>query len=169
MKRELQQHNIEGVFVLLLFAVYAIAVIAVLAMGARSYKSLVERDNKSYNRQIITSYVAAKIRNHDTGAGAVVGGFVRAEKEDGLETLHLYQEIDGEKYDVRIYYYDGYIRELFTLADLDLKPEAGSKVMEAKGLSLRQQGSVIQIQATDADGLRSESVVALRSESGVGS
>lgn len=167
MKGEMQQHNIEGAFVLLLFVVYAVAVIAVLAMGANSYRALVKRDNESYNRQIITSYVAAKIRNHDTSAGAVVGGFVSADREDDIETLHLYREIDGERYDVRIYYYDGYIRELFTLAGLDLKPEAGNKVMEAKGLSLKQEGSAIQILATDAGGLRSESVVALRSESGV--
>lgn len=168
MKREMQQHNIETAFVLLLFAIYAVMAIAVLALGANSYRALVRRDNENYNKRIITSYVAAKIRNHDTDDGAAVGGFARAGEQDGIETLHLYEEIEGARYDVRIYYYDGYIRELFTLENLDLEPGAGNKVMEAEGLSLEQSGRIIRILATDSDGRKNDATVALRSESGVG-
>ena len=63
------KHNIESAFVLVLFAVFAVAIVAVLALGARTYKGLVERDNDSYNKRIITSYVSAKIRNNDVQGG----------------------------------------------------------------------------------------------------
>ena len=44
MKRSSQRHSIENVFVLVLFAIFAMTIVAVLALGANQYKSLVERD-----------------------------------------------------------------------------------------------------------------------------
>ena len=55
MKRSSQRHSIENVFVLVLFAIFAMTIVAVLALGANQYKSLVERDNNAYNKRIITS------------------------------------------------------------------------------------------------------------------
>ena len=48
MKRSSQRHSIENVFVLVLFAIFAMTIVAVLALGANQYKSLVERDNNAY-------------------------------------------------------------------------------------------------------------------------
>ena len=50
MKRSSQRHSIENVFVLVLFAIFAMTIVAVLALGANQYKSLVERDNNAYNK-----------------------------------------------------------------------------------------------------------------------
>ena len=55
---------------------------------------------------------------------------------------------------------------LFTLADLDIKPEAGNKITEAKGLSFKQNGSLIEILATDVSGIQNTAAVAVRSEGG---
>ena len=163
-----QKHNIENAFVLVLFAVFAVTIMAVLALGANSYQTLVSRDTENYNKRIITSYVTAKIQNNDSGEGVAVGGYAEVDKEDGIQTLHMFETIEGQKYDVRIYYYDGYIRELFTLADLDIKPEAGNKITEAKGLSFKQNGSLIEILATDVSGIQNTAAVAVRSEGGRG-
>ena len=65
MKIMKEKHNMEGAFVLVLFAVFAVLVVVVLALGARTYKNLVRRDNANYNKRIITSYVSAKIRDND--------------------------------------------------------------------------------------------------------
>lgn len=162
-----QQHNIESAFVLVLFAVFAMTIVAVLALGANSYRKLVERDNEGYNKRIVTSYVTAKIRDNDISGGVAVGGFSSAGEDDGIETLHLYQEIEGEKFDTRIYYYEGYIYELLTLEDLEFKPEAGNAVMEAKGLSFCLNEGVIEITTVDTEGHTNTAAVALRSGSGV--
>ena len=52
MKRSSQRHSIENVFVLVLFAIFAMTIVAVLALGANQYKSLVERDNNAYNKEL---------------------------------------------------------------------------------------------------------------------
>ncbi len=172
MKGKMQKHNIEGVFVLLLFAVFAVTIVAVLALGANSYRNLVERDNEAYNKRIITSYVSAKIRDNDAAGAVKVGGYVNPDQKDGIPTLHLYQYIDGQMFDMRIYYYQGYIYELFTTESNAMSPEAGNQIVEARGFSLKEekfaQGkSLIHIYAVDANGRKDSTEVAVRSESGV--
>jgi hypothetical protein len=164
MKMKLPKHNIDGAFILVLFAVFAVTIVSVLAMGANSYKNLVERDDDAYNKRIITSYITAKIRNHDSSGAVAAGGFAKVDKPDGIDTLHLYQTIEGQKFDLRIYYYNGYIYELLTTADNEIEPEAGSAVMEAKSLSFSQKGSLIFITAEDTAGRSSTSTVSLRSD-----
>lgn len=166
-KMKSQKHNIESAFVLVLFAVFAVTIVAVLALGANSYRKLVERDEESYNRRIITSYVSAKIRDNDSIGALEVGGFTKADTPDGIDTLHMYQTIEGEVYDTRIYYYDNYIYELLTLADIEINPDAGSPIIEARGLSFQKNGNVVEITAEDAEGRKGMATVALRSGSGV--
>ncbi|MBO5487296.1 MAG: DUF4860 domain-containing protein [Eubacterium sp.] len=166
-KMKSEKHNIDGAFVLVLFAVFAVTIVAVLALGANSYKKLVERDEDSYNRRIITSYVTAKIRENDSMEALEVGGFTRADTPDGIDTLHMYQTIEGEVYDTRIYFYDNHIYELLTLADIKINPDAGSPIMEAKGLSFQRNGNVVEIVAKDAEGREGTATVALRSGSEV--
>lgn len=163
MKRIVQKHNIDTVFILLLFAVFAMTVVAVLALGANQYKKLVERDNNAYNKRVITSYVAAKIRGCDMAGAAEAGGFRKASVPDGVETLHLYQTIEGEKFDQRIYCYNGYLYELLTTADNEIEPEAGNRIMEARQLSFDAEGDFLQITAVDKDGRESRTAVTLRS------
>lgn len=162
------KHNIEGAFVLVLFAIFAVTIVAVLALGARSYKGLVERDNDSYNKRIITSYVSAKIRNNDELDAVTVGGFANLDATDEINTLHMYEDIEGATYDLRVYYYNGKIYEMLTLAGADLNPEDGNAIMDAQGLSFAREGNVIHIVAKDADGRESKAMVTLRcGESGV--
>jgi len=164
-----EKHSIEGAFVLVLFAVFAVAIIVVLVLGAVSYKGLVKRDKGRYDKRIITSYVAAKVRGNDVKNGVAVGGFADAAKNDGVETLHLYGNIEGEKVDTRIYYYKEKIYELYTLEGLEMKPEAGNPILDAKGLSFHIEGGLLQITSMDANGVESTTTVALRSESEVAS
>lgn len=168
MKKGNPKHNIEGAFVLVLFALFAVTIVAVLALGAKSYKSLVERDNEAYNKRIITSYVSAKIRNNDELDAVAVGGFADVNEKDGVDTLHMYQDIEGARYDLRVYYYNGFIYEMLTLEGADMSPEDGNAIMEAQGLAFSKDGNVIHIVSKDADGRENETSVALRcGESGV--
>lgn len=106
MKRSSQRHSIENVFVLVLFAIFAMTIVAVLALGANQYKSLVERDNNAYNKRIITSYVSAQIRGYDRADAVKVGGFASPDVVRG-KYAHLLETIDGIRYDLKIYYYQG--------------------------------------------------------------
>lgn len=169
MKRNTQKHNIESAFVLVLFAVFAVTIVAVLALGANSYKSMVERDNNAYNKRIITSYVSAQIRNNDTIDAIAIGGFQSPESEDGVQTLHLYEKIEGMRYDMRIYYYKGMVYEMFASTEAVMKPEDGVPIMDAKGLRFTKDRNMIHIWSKDENGRENRATVGLRCESEVSS
>ena len=158
-------------FVLLLFVAFSAAVVIVLVLGAKKYSELVERDNKNYDKRVISSYVAAKIRSNDEKDGVKIGGFNNPDKKDEIETLYLYKTIDGEKYVSKIYCYDGYIYELYTLEELEkgLKPSSGNKLMEAGSLKFKRlgkEGRIIKIHAVNKAGLEDDITLSLRSREG---
>ncbi|MFW5629249.1 MAG: DUF4860 domain-containing protein [Acetivibrio ethanolgignens] len=163
MKNRFKRYYIEGVFVFLLFTIFAGAIIIILSLGTNSYRKLVERDNRVYDKHLGTSYVAAKIRGNDIEGAIAVGGFVEAEKEDGIETLHIYENIDGEWYDTRIYYYAGAIRELFTFKGNQMDPEDGIAVIDAKAMKLLKTEERIIISITDVWGNIDRMTVGIRS------
>ena len=166
MKKEATSHHMDGVYVLLLFAVFAVCILAVLLTSADTYCRLSDRDQDSYDRRTAAQYITTKVWQTDRQGAVSVDSF------EGRDTLVLAEEIDGEPYLTRIYYHDGYIRELFTSADGEMLPEDGEKILEAAGflayadepaegqLSLRIQAS---------DGTWEDLTLCLRSGKGAAS
>jgi len=117
MKQIREKHEIDGVFVLLLFVVFAGSILMVLLLGASSYEKLVERDQESYNARTGIQYIAAKLRHNDEADCVQVGSFSERnhKQADDISTLYLRMGEEGEYYYTKIYYYDGYIREVLCL------------------------------------------------------
>ena len=124
MKKE-RKHYIGGLLALLLLCVFAACVLSVLLAGAGTYRKLTARDRASYDSRTATQYLATRIRQADRQGAVSVRAF------EGRDALVLTEEIDGELYETRIYYCDGYLRELFTAAGADLLPEDGEKILPA--------------------------------------
>ncbi len=166
MKKIERRHNIDSVFVLLLFAVFAGSILLVLLFGASSYEKLVERDAKAYNDRTGISYIVAKIRHGDERNSVQIGSFSDREDvtADDINTLYLRIEAEGDEYFTKIYYYDGYIREVLCMEEAGLQPEAGNEILEAKGVSFSKDGNLITIKITNLDGSISQEKIAIRSE-----
>lgn len=154
MKRTSNRHRMDGVFVLLLFAVFAGSVLLVLLFGASSYEKLVKRDNDAYNQRTGISYIAAKLRHYDSKDCIYVGSFsdMSDVTKDEINTIYLKLEAEGEVYYTKIYYYDGYLREVLCVGEGDISPEYGSCILAAKGLVVRKNGKFITIGITNDDG-----------------
>lgn len=166
MKKTTAKHHMDGVFVLLCFCVFAACVLMVLLTGAKSYRGLVSRDAASYSRSIAVRYVTAKIRHADAENCVFVGSFSgdNLTAEDG-NTLFLAEKVDGQTYYTRIYYYKGYIRELFTAASDSFSRADGDTVLKAKKLrfTLERKTGLLTIFTTDADGRTATATLSLRS------
>ena len=168
-----------GLLALLLFGVFAVCVLSVLLTGADAYRRLTDRDQASYDRRTAAQYIATRVRQADAAGGGprvcMAGAFDGEMPVNGVgmwptggDTLFLEEAIDGELYYTRIYYYDGYIRELFSSADAALAPEDGEKVLAARGLTFDwgpggAPGSLLTAELTDADGGVERVVLSLRS------
>ena len=157
MKRKSITHQLDGLIALLLFAVFAVCVLAVLLTGARAYQSLTDRDQASYDRRTCVQYVATRVRQADKLGGITIEDF------EGVPALVLE---DGAGYGTWVYYYDGYIMELYTDPVLGNGPEAGERIMAAGGLEMRLEDNLLTVEVTDNAGERSGITLCLRSGEG---
>ena len=88
---------------------------------------------------------------------------------DADEINTLYLQFDGEDGEVvpgfytKIYYYDGYIREILCAEDGGLLPEDGNEILAAEGLQISKAGNLISFSVTNEDGTESSMKIAVRS------
>lgn len=159
MRRKQINHKIDGIFVLLLFALLAGSLLLVLLSGAGSYQRLAARDAESYARSTTLQYMATKLRHADRAGAISVGYFPGTE----ISTLQLTQEIDGARYVTLIYAHEGSLRELFTGEDTVLPPTAGSEIMPCLGLEFAQEDGLLRIRVETENGQESALRLGLRS------
>lgn len=153
-----RRHEVSALFALVLFGVFAVSVLSVLLTGSDVYNRLVDRDHKAYDRRTCAQYVATKVRQAESGTSVSVSDF------EGIDALTLSEDIDGYTYITRIYCFDGWLRELFTAADGDFKPEDGEKVIEAEAMEVSVNDGLLTVNITDPSGEKTEIVLSLRGE-----
>lgn len=146
MRKNERKSRIEGVLPLVLLLVFAVCVLTVLLTGADAYKALKARAQDGYDGRTAAQYLSTRFRQADAE------GAVDVEPFGGVDALVLSEEIDGERYETRIYCCDGYIRELFAAADSSLTPQDGEKVLPLAALTFVWQDGCLQAQLTEADG-----------------
>ena len=133
MKKNAITHNLDGLAALLLFAVFAASVMAVLLTGAKAYRGVTRRDQEAYNARTAVQYVAQRVRQADSLYGITLEDF------EGVECLVLGQ---GEPYITRLYCYEGWLMELYCLAEEPMEPQDGQRIMEAEALALLSGSSL---------------------------
>ena len=162
MREHSRKHDLSSLLVLLLFAVFAVCILSVLLTSADTYRRLSDRDQDSYGRRTSAQYITTKIRQADLQDAVSVRSF------EGQTALVLAEEIDGETYLTRIYYHDGYIRELFCAADAEMEPGDGEQIIETCDLKISPgpTGHEIIAEMTDGTGETTRLVLTLRCERG---
>lgn len=165
MKRVEIKHNIGAVFVLLLFAVFAGSILMVLLFGASAYERIVSSGQAAYDERTAVQYIAAKIRHNDEADSVYVGSFSSKDdaEADDIDTLYLKLQIEEDAYYTKIYYYDGYLREILCAEDGGLSPEDGNEILAVKGLQMSMDNNLIKIQVENKDGTCSSICLSVRS------
>lgn len=157
---EEKRSKITTLIVLTVFCVFAVCILVVLLTGADVYRRLVDREQSHYDRRTAAQYVTTRLRPAD----AV--GAVRVADFEGHSALIILEEIDGSFYETCIYCYEGYVRELFTIAGGDFAPEDGEKILEAEQLNFRLDRSTLTVEITPEDGTEEKLTLYLRSGEG---
>lgn len=133
---------------------------AVLLTGAGVYQRLTERDQAACSRRTFAQYIATRVRQADCLDGVSVEDF------DGVPALTLWAE-DG--YVTRVYWYDGYLMELYTDVSSRIPPAEGDRLMEAGGPGLSLADGMLTVDLTDAAGAQERLELSLRSGEGAAS
>ena len=155
------KRKIDNLLVLLLFGVFAVCILSVLLTGADAYRRLASRDQHSYDQRTAAQYLTTRVRQADRLGDVSVQVF------EGQDVLVFREVIEGGAYETLVYCYDGYLRELFVAAGGGFLPEDGEKVLAAQGLSIHQDGQLLDVELTAPSGEVQELSLYLRSGKGV--
>ena len=146
MKNFLKNGSLSGLVALLTFVLFAICILFVLLNGAGVYRRLTERDQRSYDNRTCVQYVATKMRQAPSPTAVSTDTF------EGVDSLLIFQDIEGSVFVTRIYCYENWLMELFALADGDFLPEDGEKILPLDSLTVSQDGSVFSFVLIDTEG-----------------
>lgn len=153
----MKKNNLTGVLVLLVFAVFMVSVLFVLLTGADVVQKLTDRDQRSYQQRTAVQYVTMRVHQADCE------GMVEVRKVDDQDVLVLAEMIEGYRYETLVYCADGYLREMFSEAGLDLPLDFGEKVLPAEGFFAEKQDDTLRLRIDLADGSSQQVILCLRS------
>lgn len=151
-------NTVDSIFVLVLFAVFAIAVLFVLMSGAGVYKDAKSVMTERFQERTCLAYITAKVNHYDEE------GSVFVTEIDGVPALGLKEEMGALSFVTYIYGFDGSVREIMVEDGYDFSLSDGMVIVDADNLSFKQDGSLILVSCT-GEGGRTASVI-LRTESG---
>ncbi len=149
--------NAAGTIVLI--ALFAISALVLLAAGMQVYKNVVLAANENFELRTSLSYVATRVRQFDTADSVNVVNY------DGMDTLVLSEEFDGDIYNTLIYYKNGYLCELTQVDGYEPDFDFGFETIEIDDFSIKKEGNFIVLSATNASGDTETLKIGLRSGS----
>ncbi len=139
-----------------LFTVFALGILGVLLGGGNAYRRLTARDRDTYDRGTALSYLATRVRQAPEPENITVTDL------EGVSALSFGQTIEGRAYTTRVYCYEGWLMELFTLAEGDFSPEDGEKLLPMQALECTLADDLLTLDATDSSGQTARLYFSLR-------
>ena len=138
--------SMDSIFVMTLFVVFAAMVLLVLGTGAGVYKNTVKTMDSRYETRTALAYITEISRHYDAAD-------ISTDSFGTVPALRLKDTFSGAEYDTYIYYYKGYLREVFARSDVSVQPGAGKKILAVKGLTFTQdKDGMITVGCKASDG-----------------
>ena len=130
---------------------------SLVSVGASAYANLSESREHISDLRVASSFISMKVRRHDEAGAASV----RMEGTGNVLVLTSLDE-DGEVAEVRIYLYDGMLREAICSQGDPFEPELGLEVVPLEGYEVAAYGDRLTFSLERAE-LRREFNLRLRS------
>lgn len=143
--RRNQNHIVDFFFTLSLFCLFAASALIVVLIGSGVYKNTTAHMEENFATRTALSYVAEKVRQHDTA-----GGVTLLEEGDG-GVLVLTDTVNDGTYETYIYAYDGCLCELVIKEGTGFSREQGEQILKVDTFSLEAKpGDFLQVTAADS-------------------
>jgi len=144
MKKVTRRRNIDTIFVLIVFSIFAFSVLMVLMLGASIYSNIHDISREGEDERLVLSYISTKVRNYDDAGNILVDDF------NGVPALRIIERLSGKDYHTVIYNYNGWLYELFSEAALDFSLEDGMPVTRIDDLRFEETDfGLIKVSAGD--------------------
>ena len=148
----------DTVFVMLLFGLFCFTAFVLVMIGVKQYKLTADSMDYNYEVRTATSYLREKTAQNDSGSGIEVRDI------DGTQAICLADTINDKTYYTYIYYYEGYLRELFVADDSVYSIESGQEIIELSDMDISENSlGFVEVKLMDTSG--SSSTVFLETKS----
>ena len=148
---------VHTVCVLAVICMFGISAMMLGSVGASVYKNIAERNLDSFELRTSLSYVKTKINQYDEV------GKIALEEKNGIKTLVLSEDIEGEIFDTAVYFYKGKLYEITGAKGMEFKPEDGFAILSVDSFEITEDNGLIKLATTDDDGSSETLYVKLRS------
>lgn len=156
---------VDILFVLALFGVFAVSALALVTIGADVYRHTVQDMSDNYDARTAIAYVTEKVRQNNVLLSDDTPS-VALSTISGEPALVLTSEIDGEAYDTFLYYYEGYLKELYMRRDAYLGEnvlDAGQNILELSDLTFETAAdNLLSVTMTTSDGRERRLLLSIR-------
>jgi len=142
MRKVTRGRNIDTLFVLIVFGIFAFSVLMVLMLGASIYRNINDISRGGQDERLVLSYVRTKIRNFDEAGGVYVDQF------NGVPALVINERLGETDFNTFIYNHNGWLYELFSEASLEFSPGDGVRIAQINNVQFEEDaGGLIKVSA----------------------
>lgn len=134
-RRPENKHIVDTLFVLTLFAVFAICSMLLIAFGANIYQKTVNNYEEHFNIFTSVAYINEKLRQGDASDAIELVDF------GASQAFRLSSFYNDTEYYTYIYLDNGYLKELYVKADNSLSPKAGKKLLPINAFKAQKSDS----------------------------
>lgn len=135
-----KESKLTDLLALMVLLVFSLCIVVVLLTGTQVYRRLLDKGAVGFSGRTGVRYVTTRIRQARE---------VSVEAFDDCTALVFPEEIDSEHYRTLLYWYDGYMYELFCSAGANLEPSDGEKVLESGELRFSIEDDLLRVEIGD--------------------
>ncbi len=126
-----RSHKLDTAFVLGLFTMFAVTSLLLSILGAKQYHQTVKAMNQNYQIRTSSSYLVEKLHQNQTQNSVTITTL------DDVRVLALSSTEEGITYTTYIYYYDGWLRELYVSDASVFSLDAGQPIIELNDFDMK--------------------------------
>ncbi|MBQ5820672.1 MAG: DUF4860 domain-containing protein [Clostridia bacterium] len=152
MKTHIKKTDLSALSPLLLFAIFVFCAVAVLLSGAKIYKDYTSRDQIEYERRTLVQYLSTRIRQSDVESSWFVGDFDEQIPQETGNTFFYVETIGDMTFQTRVYWHDGALYELYSIASEDFDPLDGTRLFPVQRLEFSTDADKIRVTVEYDDG-----------------
>ena len=155
-KAKSRKHNIDIMFLMILFLIFTFSAVSVLLMAVNSYRSVVTANESNANARTAIAYIRETVRQHDSG------GAVDISQIDGTDCIRM---SEGEGFYLYVYEYDGYLMELEAKEGSGVTADFGDKILKINSMDFEKdsESNTIYVNIEDENGEKEQVSIGIKS------
>lgn len=127
-----RRHLVDILFVLALFAVFALCGLLLIILGTHLYEKNIQSMNLNYANRTSYAYFTEKIRQSDQNSRIYV------DSASGYDILCIEQVFNGNSYITYLYEDENHLKEYFTRLENSFSPESGKQILDLSNLTMKE-------------------------------